>query len=232
MKKITMQWEETGEVRCPKQGEWYLDKRGLPSKASFDFSANKFPIIRLLAPPEEKENLSSPAPWKIGYGDGSGTGKDFDGGYCITDANNNAVVASGESFGAKYGISNKADAELIAKAYMIPSLLKNQEGNAVPRTTFSMETHTVISKKELEDIQVGNAQRVAFLSNERDKADDECLRLQKELNICRSKINPSSAEGLLRRVKDDWSCDGCTGAKDEITRQRDVLSRAFDHILG
>lgn len=40
--------EETGEIRAPQRGEYYIDVNGLPQRAEVHFSSwSKYPIIRL-----------------------------------------------------------------------------------------------------------------------------------------------------------------------------------------
>jgi hypothetical protein len=41
-------WKETGEVRPPQCGEWFLNSRGCPEQAIFDFEATELPIMRLV----------------------------------------------------------------------------------------------------------------------------------------------------------------------------------------
>lgn len=45
MTKVT-RYIETGEVRAPKTGEWFLGNNGYPVVARFDFVLQKFPILR------------------------------------------------------------------------------------------------------------------------------------------------------------------------------------------
>ena len=52
MKEINIRWEETGEVRPPRQGEYFRNPRGFEEQARFDFRATSFPILRLVK--EEK----------------------------------------------------------------------------------------------------------------------------------------------------------------------------------
>lgn len=40
-------FKETGEVRPPLQGEYFLNSRGFIEQARFDFYAQKFKIIRI-----------------------------------------------------------------------------------------------------------------------------------------------------------------------------------------
>lgn len=52
-------------------------------------------------------------PWQIGFSDGSGADET---GWCIVADGNEAVVFSGESFGASYGIKKKVNAAFIVTA--------------------------------------------------------------------------------------------------------------------
>ncbi len=45
MTKVT-RWIETGEIRPPKTGEWFLGSNGYPVMARFDFTAQEFRILR------------------------------------------------------------------------------------------------------------------------------------------------------------------------------------------
>jgi hypothetical protein len=41
-----MSFEKTGEHRCPKIGEWFMNSRGVPKKSSMDFYVFTFDILR------------------------------------------------------------------------------------------------------------------------------------------------------------------------------------------
>lgn len=47
MQRLKMQFEETGEVRCPRTGEWFMGTHG-PDQARFDFECQRLPILRLV----------------------------------------------------------------------------------------------------------------------------------------------------------------------------------------
>lgn len=53
----TLTYEETGEVRPPRAGEWFRGYNGGPDQARFDFSCQAFPILRQLLKeaPEDTE---------------------------------------------------------------------------------------------------------------------------------------------------------------------------------
>lgn len=45
MTKVEEKFHETGEVRSPRKGEWFMGDR-CPEQARFDFTIQKFPILR------------------------------------------------------------------------------------------------------------------------------------------------------------------------------------------
>lgn len=55
-KNMELIYEETGEVRPPRAGEWFKTPRGGEERARFDFSVQEFPILReILRPAEESD---------------------------------------------------------------------------------------------------------------------------------------------------------------------------------
>ena len=44
--RMTLRYEETGEVRPPSRGEWFRGVSGVPQQAQFDFRVQSFPILR------------------------------------------------------------------------------------------------------------------------------------------------------------------------------------------
>jgi hypothetical protein len=47
-KRMRIVYEETGEVRPPREGEWFRGYKGIEDRARFDFTIQKFPILRML----------------------------------------------------------------------------------------------------------------------------------------------------------------------------------------
>ena len=45
MEKKT-KFTETGEIRSPKEGEWFKGFKNYPVRARFDFEATEFPILK------------------------------------------------------------------------------------------------------------------------------------------------------------------------------------------
>ncbi len=61
MKEIKIKYENTGDIRCPKEGEWFRNPRGVPEKAMFDFSSIKLPIVKQVIIEEEiRDELLEP----------------------------------------------------------------------------------------------------------------------------------------------------------------------------
>lgn len=48
-------YEETGETRSPRAGEWFKTPRGGEERARFDFSVQEFPILREILRPAQKQ---------------------------------------------------------------------------------------------------------------------------------------------------------------------------------
>jgi len=44
-KEMKLTYEETGEVRPPRAGEWFRTPRGGEMQARFDFTQQEFPIL-------------------------------------------------------------------------------------------------------------------------------------------------------------------------------------------
>ena len=53
MTKVNLIYEKTGEVRCPREGEWFEDTEGRPHQARFTFHVQKFKILREVIQREE-----------------------------------------------------------------------------------------------------------------------------------------------------------------------------------
>lgn len=47
MKDHKIVYEETGEVRPPRRGEWFRGYNGVEDQARFDFFIQSFPILRM-----------------------------------------------------------------------------------------------------------------------------------------------------------------------------------------
>jgi hypothetical protein len=48
LREAAISFERTGEVRCPKKGEWFMGSDGYPKQAYFDFEEQVFDILRLI----------------------------------------------------------------------------------------------------------------------------------------------------------------------------------------
>lgn len=54
--KMELRYEETGEVRPPRAGEWFRTSRGGEERARFDFSVSPLPILKEIFQPKETKN--------------------------------------------------------------------------------------------------------------------------------------------------------------------------------
>lgn len=54
-KEMELRYEETGEVRPPRAGEWFRTSRGGEERARFDFSATSLPILREVFQPKDAD---------------------------------------------------------------------------------------------------------------------------------------------------------------------------------
>jgi hypothetical protein len=57
-KHMKLTYEETGEVRPPKAGEWFKTPQGGEKLARFDFSGQSFPILTEKFGPAEEPNAA------------------------------------------------------------------------------------------------------------------------------------------------------------------------------
>lgn len=50
---MNIRFEETGEIRCPLEGEFFKEPNGFVNQAIFNFSVLKFSIMRMILKKEE-----------------------------------------------------------------------------------------------------------------------------------------------------------------------------------
>lgn len=48
---MSLRYEQTGEFRPPRCGEWFETRPGVEERARFDFAQQSFPILRMIFEP-------------------------------------------------------------------------------------------------------------------------------------------------------------------------------------